>query len=58
VAVEDLAIGHRVVTEAGWLRRVKWIGRRSYDGRFIAGNYEALPIVTRVIYVIAARGLW
>jgi Hint domain len=42
-----LAIGDRVVTQAGALRRVKWIGRRSYDGRFVAGRPEVLPILVK-----------
>jgi hypothetical protein len=45
VPIEDLSIGDRVVTAAGWARPVKWIGRRSYDGRFITGNRNVLPIV-------------
>jgi len=44
VAVEDLAIGGRVVTLSGEARAIKWIGRRAYDGRFIAGNREVLPV--------------
>ena len=43
-AVEALRIGDQVRTHAGALRPVKWIGRRSYDGRFIAGHRDVLPI--------------
>jgi Hint domain-containing protein len=44
VPIEELAIGDEVVTFAGEPRRVRWIGRRAYDGRFIAGNRAVLPI--------------
>jgi hypothetical protein len=44
VAVEDLAIGDYVETLHAGLQKIKWIGRRSYDGRFIAGNKDILPI--------------
>ncbi len=47
VAVEDLAVGEEVVTFSGALRPIKWIGRRAYDGRFIAGNRAVLPIVVK-----------
>jgi probable HAF family extracellular repeat protein len=43
VAVEALAIGDLVQTPSG-LRPVKWIGRRSYGGRFIVGRQDMLPI--------------
>jgi len=43
-AVEDLAIGDRLVTAAGTVRKVRWIGRRAYDGKFVAGNRDVLPI--------------
>ena len=42
--VEQLQIGDTVQTHSGAARRIKWIGNRSYDGKFIAGNHLMLPI--------------
>lgn len=42
--VESLAIGDLVATHSGGLRPVKWIGRQSFDPRFIAGNRDRLPV--------------
>jgi Hint domain len=44
VAVEDLAIGDRVVMLSGAAKPIRWIGQRTYDGRFVAGNRAILPI--------------
>ena len=44
VAVERLRIGDRITTHAGVARPIKWIGRRAYDARFIAGRRDMLPI--------------
>jgi autotransporter passenger strand-loop-strand repeat protein len=45
--VEDLHIGDRLVTLAGAVRPIRWIGRRSYAGRFATGNRNVLPILFR-----------
>ncbi len=45
VGVERLAAGDRVLTAAGVAEPVRWIGRRSYAGRFLAGQHHLLPIV-------------
>jgi len=47
VTVEDLAIGDEIVTASGARRPVKWIGRRSYSGRFVLGRADILPVCIR-----------
>lgn len=44
VAVEHLAIGDKLVTAMGAIRPIKWIGTRSYSGRFVAFNHDLWPI--------------
>lgn len=47
VAVEALAIGDRVVTAGGAVRPIRWLGQRSYAGRFLAGRQALLPVRLR-----------
>ncbi len=44
VAVEDLAIGDKVVTRFGAAQTIKWIGRQTYDPRFISNNHNKIPV--------------
>jgi aryl-phospho-beta-D-glucosidase BglC (GH1 family) len=47
VAVEHLRIGDSIQTWDGASQTIKWIGRRSYDGRYIAGQHLMLPITIK-----------
>jgi len=44
VPIESLAIGDAVVTRFGGVQKIKWIGRQSYDSRFVKENREKLPV--------------
>jgi len=42
--VEDVRIGDRLVTVFGGQREVRWIGRQSYDARFVRNNPAKRPV--------------
>jgi autotransporter passenger strand-loop-strand repeat protein len=47
VPVDELRIGDRLITLSGVVRPIRWIGRRSYSGRFVSGNRDVLPVLIR-----------
>jgi glycosyltransferase involved in cell wall biosynthesis len=60
VPVETLAIGDKVMTADGVARLIRWIGRRSYSGRFARGNH-VLPICVKAGALdenLPRRDLW
>jgi Hint domain len=60
-SVETLEIGDQVMTASGTLRPIKWIGRRSYGGRFIMGRRDILPVCIKAGALadnVPARDLW
>jgi hypothetical protein len=61
VAVEALSIGDHVRTMFGGMKPIKWIGRRSYAGRLIAGRVLLMPVCIKKDAIEAAvpsRDLW
>ncbi len=42
--IQDLRIGDMIITASGQHRAIKWVGRRSYAGRFLAANPGVQPI--------------
>jgi hypothetical protein len=59
--VETLSIGDKVMTAWGVLRPIKWIGRRSYGGRFVGGRKDILPVCIKAGALsdnVPARDLW
>ncbi len=47
VCVEDLCIGDRLVTRFGGIQPVKWIGRQTFQSRFVEGNRDHIPVCIR-----------
>ena len=61
IAVETLAIGDKVTTKSGEARAIKWIGRRSYGGRFAMGRKDILPVCIKAGALddnLPRRDLW
>jgi Hint domain len=61
VKVEDLREGCHVFTASGAARPIKWIGRRSYGGRFVIGREDILPICLKAGALddnVPKRDLW
>jgi microcystin-dependent protein len=59
--VEQLRIGDKVMTKSGVAVPVKWIGRRSYSGRFVLGRKDILPVCIKAGALddnLPKRDLW
>ena len=59
--VEKLKIGDEVMTAAGAARPIKWVGRRSYLGRFVMGRKDILPVCIKAGALdnnVPKRDLW
>jgi hypothetical protein len=59
--VEKLEIGDKVMTVLGASRPIKWIGRRSYGGRFVMGRTDILPVCIKAGALgenLPRRDLW
>jgi autotransporter-associated beta strand protein len=59
--VEKLQIGDEVMTASGVTRPIKWIGRRSYSGRFVMGRTDILPVCIKAGALednVPRRDLW
>ena len=59
--VEKLQIGDEVMTASGVARPIKWMGRRSYSGRFVMGRKDILPVCIKAGALadnVPRRDLW
>ena len=59
--VEKLQLGDEMMTASGVARPIKWIGRRSYGGRFVMGRKDILPVCIKAGALddnVPQRDLW